>query len=390
MKKSKVLIVAPFPPPFGGIARYALDLWNSVELNTEFELHRLNTAKGEKFLHGEGRSERTWLRGLYFLKPSNWLFLFYLFLNYLEYMYMLLKIKPDIVHVHTCSYFGFLRSGVFLFLTKIISCRRILHLHNAIDTFYQENKDHRFLRSLIKWSLNQATEYVVLSEGLRIWVESNLGKKAVVIWNACNSSNYLPRKNDKVNFFSNFPQAQGKIIITLIGGLYPHKGAFDLIEVASNLTPAERENLLFILPGKGEHEKIETLIIENHLEDYVLIPGVLPEEVKDNLVRNSDIFTLPSYAEGQPIAILEAMSASLPIIASRVGSVSEIVHEDVNGFLINPGDQIGLRNYILTLANNPELRSTMGKASRQYIEKRHDIKCLFESIANLYRNWSQS
>jgi glycosyltransferase involved in cell wall biosynthesis len=385
MRKLKILIVAPFPPPFGGIARYAEDLWTSEELNREFELYRLNNAKGEGFLHGEGRSDRTWQRGLYFLKPMNWGFLFYLMFNYLEYVYKLIKIRPDIVHVHTCSYFGFIRSGFFLFLARPFRCRRILHLHNAVDAFFEENKNSRFFKRLITWSMNQANEYVVLSEGLRVWVEENIAKKAFVIWNACYSRNYLPQENDRATFLKNFPQAQGKIVVLLVGGLYPNKGAFDLLEVIANLTTQEREKLLFILPGKGERTRAEAFIAERHLEESVLIPGVISEEVKNNLVRNSDIFTLPSYAEGQPIAILEAMSASLPIVSTHVGSIAEVVEDGKIGYLITPGDLTSLKNFILRLADNPALRVSMGKAARQRIDERHDINCLFESTARLYR-----
>jgi len=260
-----------------------------------------------------------------------------------------------------------------------------LHLHNAIDAFYLENKNQRFFGQLISWSMNQAGEYVVLSEGLRVWVEQNISKKATVIWNACYSMNYLPHENDRVTFLKNFPQATGKTVVLLVGGLLPNKGAFDLLEVVADLTSEEREKLLFILPGKGERSRAEAFISEKHLEESVLLPGVIPEDVKDNLVRCSDIFTLPSYAEGQPIAILEAMSASLPIISSRVGSIPEVVEDGKIGYLITPGDLIGLKNFILTLARIPALRVSMGKAARQRIDERHDIKCLFESTALLYR-----
>jgi glycosyltransferase involved in cell wall biosynthesis len=385
MKKLKVLIVAPFPPPFGGIASYAQDLWNSKELNGEFELYQLNTAKGESSFHGEGRGDRSWQRGLNFLQPINWGFLLLTFFIYIEYFYKLVKIRPDIVHVHTCSYFGFIRSGFFLFLARPFPCRRILHLHNAIDTFYLENKDRRFFGRLISWSMDQASEYVVLSEGLGKWVEQNIGKKASVIWNACYSKNYMPHENDKETFIKNFPLAQGKTVVILIGGLDPNKGAFDLLEMVAKLNKQEREKLLFILPGKGDRTRAEAFIAENGLQEFVVIPGVIPEDVKNNLVRSSDIFTLPSYAEGQPIAILEAMSASLPIISSHVGSIPEVVEDGKSGFLITPGDLDSLKTHILTLACNPEMRVSMGKAGRKRIDERHDIKCLFESMASLYR-----
>ena len=385
MNKLKILIVAPFPPPFGGIARYAQDLWDSSLLNAEFDLIKLNMAAGERFLHGEGRSDRSWRRGWYFLRPRNWGFLFFIVFNYIHFLYLLVTRKPDVVHVHTSSYFGFVRSGIFLFLARPFACRRILHLHNAIDIFYEENKDNRFFWQLILWSLNQAEEYVVLSEGLRVWVQEHIGRDAVVIWNACDSARYLRQDSDRDAFLKHFPQAQGKTIVTHIGGLYPHKGAFDLLDVIADLESDERDRLLFILPGKGERTRTETFIAEHQLQDHVMIPGVIPEDVKENLLRSSDIFVLPSHAEGQPIAILEAMSASLPIVTSRIASIPEVVEEGKIGYLITPGDKSSLKQYLLDLACHPEKRISMGLAARQRVDERHDVHHLFESIARLYR-----
>lgn len=385
MKKIKVLIVSPFPPPFGGIARYAFDIFNSVELNDEFELHCFNTAKGEKYLHGEGRSERSWSRMWYFFKPNNIFFLIYLIFNYFEYFYKLITIRPDIVHVHTCSYFGFMRSGVFLLLSKPFTQRRIFHFHNAIDLFITESIHKPVIGSLVKFCISQANDYVVLSSGLGMWLENNIGIKPYVIWNACYSYKYVKQNNDWEIFIKKYPQAKDKIVVILVGGLYQHKGAFDLIKVVSDFSIEEREKLLFILPGKGEKNKAESLLREYKIEQFVLLPGVIEEEEKEVLVRNSDIFVLPSYAEGQPIAILEAMSASLPIISSRVGSIPEVVDEGVAGFLIDPGDCKALKNHILQLADNPDLRSMMGNAARKRVNDRHDIARLFESIGNMYR-----
>lgn len=382
MIKKRILIVAPFPPPFGGIARYVQDLWDSEVLNSRVHLYRIDTSRGEKCLRGEGRGDNTWSRWRMFLKPTNWVYLLFVGFNYLEFLLKMIAVRPQIVHVHTCSYFGFLRSGLFLFLGGLFPCRRILHLHNAIDLFYSSNANHPFWRKAIRWSLCQADELVVLSEGLRTWVKENLGREATVIWNACYSKKY--RSHDRQKLEQTFPEATGRIVVLMLGGLHEYKGAFDLLEVINDLSAEEQNSLLFLIPGRGDIERAKTFVSKRGLEKVVLLPGVVSEEIKDDLLRGADVFVLPSYTEGQPIAILEAMSASLPVIATNVGSIAEIVDDGKTGYLINPGDKELLKQRLLHLARDEELRAQMGRGAQQRISLRHDIQRLFEATAKLY------
>jgi len=73
---------------------------------------------------------------------------------------------------------------------------------------------------------------------------------------------FLPKEIDKVTFYKDFPQARGKTVVLLVGGLLPNKGAFDLLEVIANLSAEEREKLLFVLPGKGERSRAKPLSLK--------------------------------------------------------------------------------------------------------------------------------
>ena len=81
-----------------------------------------------------------------------------------------------------------------------------------------------------------------------------------------------------------------------------------------------------------------------------------------------DVFVLPSYNEGLPISILEAMSYNLPIISTKVGGIPEILKNEYNGYLINPGDLIALENAISALINNPSKRKLQGKRSGEIVK----------------------
>lgn len=382
MAKTKILLVAPFPPPNGGIAKYVQDIWDSKELRNEFDFCRLNTARGEGLISGSGRGDNTWSRWKLFLQPRNWGFLFYAVLDMLEFLFKCLWIRPNVIHVHTCSYFGFIRSGIFMFLARPFRTRRILHLHNSIDVFYENNRRKPLWLSLILWSINQADELVVLSDGLNKWLRKNLNRDAYVVWNACDVDLYKMRDREALDLV--FPAIKGKIVVLLVGGLHEHKGAFDILQVASELSPAHKASLAFILPGHGDMDRAIQFVSRHHLEENVLLAGVVSDKLKATLLCGADIFVLPSYSEGQPIAIIEAMAASLPIISTYIGSIPEIVENGCNGYLIQPGDKEQLKMYIRKLANNPELRATMGTKSRRRAEENHTMKRLFSSISRLY------
>jgi len=224
----------------------------------------------------------------------------------------------------------------------------------------------------------------VLSEGLREWVKENLQKDATVIWNACYSEKYRSKNRKKLD--EQYPEAIDRIVVLMLGGLHEYKGAFDLLHVIASLTTEQRNNLIFLIPGRGDIERAQSFVNIHALDDCVVLPGMVPEEQKDDMLRGADIFVLPSYSEGQPIAILEAMSASLPVIATNIGSISEVVDDEHMGYLVDPGDCNELKNVLLILISDKQLREQMGVKARIRVDSRHDINRLFEAIADLYNN----
>ena len=269
-----------------------------------------------------------------------------------------------------------------MFLARPFHARRILHLHNPIDVFVENNRHNLFWRTLIHWSVSQAHELVALSDGLKGWIRKNLDREAFVIWNACDTNEFKTRNREALE--NVFPSAKQKIVILMIGGLHKHKGAFDLLQAVSNLCPEDKARLIFILPGWGDREEALQFISDHNLEGIVFLPGVVSDELKRILLCGSDIFVLPSYAEGQPISIIEAMSASLPIISTYIGSIPEIVEDKVSGFLFQPGDIKKLEQFILKLADNSEIRNAMGRESRKRAEKYHTMDKFYRSISELY------
>ncbi|WP_261807585.1 glycosyltransferase [Paenibacillus sp. N3.4] len=108
-------------------------------------------------------------------------------------------------------------------------------------------------------------------------------------------------------------------------------------------------------------------------------------DVRDLLI-SSDIFVLSSNYEGLPISIIEAMETKLPIVASDVGGVNELVQDNENGFLINRGDVSALVDCLQKLIDNKSLREEMGKASYERYNEMFTIEKMLNKTFTLYKS----
>jgi glycosyltransferase involved in cell wall biosynthesis len=97
----------------------------------------------------------------------------------------------------------------------------------------------------------------------------------------------------------------------------------------------------------------------------------------DRFLKSADIFVLPSRWEGLPVALLEAMDSELPVVATQVEGVEEVVQQKVQGLLVPPEDARALSESLAVLIGDPELRRTMGRAGRQRVREAYtlDIMC---------------
>jgi glycosyltransferase involved in cell wall biosynthesis len=155
----------------------------------------------------------------------------------------------------------------------------------------------------------------------------------------------------------------GKFLVGNVAALDGKKGQIHLLNVARKLQHSHT-NLHFVLIGGGEDEAFYRQQSEG-LNNLSVMGFV--DNVGDYLAA-FDLFAFPTYAEGLGSSLLDAMSFSLPIIASRVGGVPELVRHGENGLLIDVADETALQDAILKLAGDPEGRASMGAAGKQFAD----------------------
>lgn len=133
---------------------------------------------------------------------------------------------------------------------------------------------------------------------------------------------------------------------------------------------------------------MESLISEYQISDYIDFKGWIDVEMKKDVFQQTDVLILPSYFEGLPISILEAMSYNKAVISTEIMGVKDIVINDESGFLFDPGDVTGLANAMKKYIESPELINNHGEKASSIIKNYYpenvakQMEKIYESVLN--------
>jgi glycosyltransferase involved in cell wall biosynthesis len=161
------------------------------------------------------------------------------------------------------------------------------------------------------------------------------------------------------------------------------KGAFDLIRAFAALPEQDKTCAKLVLAGNGDVQMAQQIIQELNLEAQVTVYPWLSPVDRDALLAQADAFVLPSYNEGLPMSMLEAMAWGLPVITTPVGGIPEVITHEQNGLLVKPGNQQELVQAIQSLIKNEGLRLSLGSGARSRVQNL-DIKNYISSLLELY------
>jgi glycosyltransferase involved in cell wall biosynthesis len=371
----RVLLVGPLPPPYGGIPTYVRDLCEADIPDVKFEV--FNTAFPPTVAPfdriGSHDKEAILHNGILVTLKM----VLYVLWSYPRLAYRVLTDRPDIVQAFPPSHWGYWRNWLYVLLAKAMGCSVIFHLLNAIDQFY--GRVGRFRKWLLRLSFRTADAYILQSAGLRDWLRRYCLKPCFGFLNGLHLDR-IPVTEKVPSTVSDMVQPVG---LTL-GTLGKRKGTLRILESISRLEHKDtRFSWIFVGPGDVSRYREHTESL--HLQDRVLFTGLVSEEVKWQYLHSADFFCLPSNAEGQPISILEAMAAGLPVIATSVGSIPEVIVEGQTGCVIPVADEGALDDAIKAMATNGGHRRAMGRQALRYVTDHHNVERLFEDLAEVYR-----
>lgn len=172
--------------------------------------------------------------------------------------------------------------------------------------------------------------------------------------------------------------------LVFVGRVVEQKGLGQLFEAMRLLVP-ERPDLTLTVVGDGPHRE---MLIERTramgLGDRVDFVGARSQAEVAGILSRSDVFSLPSYAEGVPVVIMEALGAGVPVVSTYVGGIVELVEDGVNGYLVPPGDPRALADRLARLLDDPELRNRMGQAGRTRVVDDFDSQTEARRLGSLF------
>lgn len=291
-------------------------------------------------------------------------------------IYNLVFNNISIIHVHLSERGSFYRKYLVFIVGKIFNKKIIIHMHGAeFEEFY--NKSCKIIRKNINLLLKNSDKVIVLGDK---WNEFVIGINP-------NINSYILRNSVK---YSNERCIFDKININILflAVLIERKGIFDLVKAAKILLENEnlsKYNIKFLIAGSGlEERNVKKQVKSLNIEKYFEFKGWVKLQEKEELLKKSQIFVLPSYNEGLPVAILEAMNYGLSIISTKVGSIEDAVKDNYNGFLINPGDVNQLSRSIEKLIIDSSLREEFSKNSKKVINDSYDELDYFSRVEKLY------
>lgn len=172
--------------------------------------------------------------------------------------------------------------------------------------------------------------------------------------------------------------------IAFVGRLDPVKGADLLLDALAALRNAH-PGLTATFIGDGPHAaEIRAHARRLGLDDMTTFPGAQPEHAVAHLLQQADLLVLPSFAEGLPVVLMEAMATGLPVVASRIAGIPELVRDGENGLLIPAGDTASLIAAIDRLLRDPALRTRMGQAGRATVLADFAIDTEARRLARLF------
>lgn len=159
------------------------------------------------------------------------------------------------------------------------------------------------------------------------------------------------------------PRTGQPLRIVSLGRLGENKGTYDLVRAVGMLPNDIRAGVKITLAGDGDVEEVRELVRVDGLADIIDVVGWVGPEDRDRLLAESAILLLPSYSEGLPMAVLEAMATGVVPVTTAVGAIPEVITDGVNGLLISPGEPEQLAKALQSLIVDAELRDRLAAAA---------------------------
>lgn len=277
-----------------------------------------------------------------------------------------------VVHAQVASYGSFKRKSIYLAFARIFGVPTVFHLHGAeFKKFTDELASPRLRRWIVR-TLQSSNEVVALSDS---WADYLRKIAPGVRVRAIANPVYLP---PAVSFEQ---EEQGRLLF--LGRAEQRKGIFDLLE-AFALLLEHCPHARLAIGGDGDLGSVRARVTELGIDAQVEVLGWVSGGTKQAQMARAQVFVLPSYDEGLPMAMLEAMALAKPVVVTPVGGIPEAVQHDAQGLIVQPGVVSELEKALRSLITDAELRRRLGDGARARVAERFSTERVLAQVGALY------
>lgn len=346
----RICMIVPNPAVKGGIAS-VVNGYRGSELEQKYEISYV-----ESYRNG-----------------NKWQKLGKALSGYFSFIRQIIFHKPDIVHIHSSFGPSFYRKMPFIYLSSLCNIPVINHIHGAdFEEFYERASALKQKR--IAKVYGKCTKILVLSEE---W-KNDIGRfvtseRIAVLENYCNipGESYDSGRNMKQVLF--------------LGELGRRKGCYDIPDIWEKVVRHVPEARL-VMAGDGETEQIRRAFTERNIASQVIFPGWVRGEDKERLLRESAICLFPSYHEGMPMSVLEAMSYGMGVVTTAVGGIPGLIRNGESGYVRQPGDTEAMASDVILLLTDWDKCRAYGNRAREHVKVNYSSERHLKRLSEIYES----
>jgi glycosyltransferase involved in cell wall biosynthesis len=280
------------------------------------------------------------------------------------------------VHVNMAERLSLFRKGAVIVTCRALGVPAVLHLHAAqLHHFYGGLP--RPLQALTRWVFSLPASVVVLGSAARKFVIEDLdvepGRVDIVI-------NGVPEPTHARRIAGESAMQR----VLFLGNLSERKGVSDLL-LALALPGLDTAKLEVTLAGGGDVGAYEAKARQLGIGSFVRFAGWSDQQQVARLMARADVLVLPSYDEGLPLVILEALANGVAVVCSPVGEIPSVLTDGTNACFVQPGDVAGIAAGLRRVLQDGELRAVLERNGRALYEQKFSIARFFSSVAHIHQ-----
>lgn len=357
----KIAFVCPTPPPYGGITNWSKMLIAYLENTSKDQIYVINTSPKSRTADGRTLFDRIFGGLAVAIRASR------------EFKSLLKRDSPDIVHVTTSGGLGLFRDVLVLEIARRAKIPAVYHVHYG--KIPQTLASGGFEASLLRASLRLCTTAIAIDRATESSIRDTGLCEVVYIGN--------PVDVYKLKDVCRKTRGESKNTVIFLGWVVETKGIRELMDAWDSVSTAFPDWQLTLV-GPYDSNRIDALVNKSRHSGVSLVGELSHDEAMERLCKAS-ILVLPSYSEGFPNVVLEAMVYGKAVLATSVGALPDLLG-DGRGVLVEPRSSIQISDGLKKLMNDDVLRTSLGERAERFVKENFDIAV----VANRYRSlWTR-